>query len=247
VSAMATIVPHAVLARELERLAEAVRGDGALRVGDVASVPPAFVSLKTEFVAAEGEAAYSLRVSWPAPVYQAASLVGILTVVKPDHHAVVQLRGSLAELGVRSELTYLPSADATDRAIGYAEAADRRGLEVLIACTARADRLASVVAACTHVPVIGLPLAAGRSGGIDSLISTVQAAPGVPVAAVGLDGARNAALLAARILALKYPDLRLRLGRGLHQPGMPRPATVVEPRHPAPRRAARRADRRSAP
>jgi len=247
VTARSTIVPRAELARELARLAEAARGDGALRVGDVAASPPAFVSLETELLAADGEAEFSLRVSWPAPVYQAASLVGILTVVKPDHHAVAQLRGSLTELGVRSELTYLPSADATDRAIGYAEAAERRGLEVVIACTARADRLASVVAACTQVPVIGLPLSAGRSGGIDSLISTVQAAPGVPVAAVSLDGARNAALLAARILALKYPDLRLRLGRERQDSGPARGATGAVPGRLAPRRALRSTAPRTAP
>lgn len=212
-NARSLVVSQAELACELARLAEAAHVGGALRGGDVSAVPPAYVSLETELFAADGEAEFALRVSWPAPVFQSAPLVGILTVVEPGHHAVAKLRATLAELGLRCDLTYLSSADATDRAIAYAESAERRGLEVVIACTARADRLASVVSGCTSVPVIGLPLAAGRFGGVDSLISTVQSAPGVPVAAVSLDGARNAALLACRMLALRYPDLRLRLGR----------------------------------
>ncbi len=171
-------------------------------------------------------------------------LVGILTVVKPDHHAIVGLRASLAALEVGCELTYLPSENATDRAIAYAEAAARQGLELVIACTARADRLASVVAACTQVPVIGLPLSAGRLGGVDSLLSTVQAAPGVPVAAVALDGGRNAALLAARILALRYPALCLRLGGELQAPRRARGAGAG---HPAPKVAVRLGGRRAAP
>src|SRR5205814_10006767 len=84
----------------------------------------------------------------------------------------------------------------------YVSGAQARGIEVLIACAGMAAHLAGVVAAHTLLPVIGVPLASGALAGVDALLSTVQMPPGIPVATVGVDGAKNAAYLAARILAL---------------------------------------------
>jgi 5-(carboxyamino)imidazole ribonucleotide mutase len=80
-------------------------------------------------------------------------------------------------------------------------------VQVLIGCAGVAAHLAGVVAGHTRLPVIGLPLGNGPLTGLDSLLSTVQMPPGVPVATVAIDGSRNAAMLAARILALKYPKI----------------------------------------
>ena len=87
-------------------------------------------------------------------------------------------------------------------------AAEGRGIGVLIACAGLAAHLAGVVAAHTLLPVIGVPVAGGTLLGLDALLATVQMPPGIPVATVAIDGGRNAAILAARILALHDPDVR---------------------------------------
>jgi 5-(carboxyamino)imidazole ribonucleotide mutase len=84
-------------------------------------------------------------------------------------------------------------------------------VQVLIGCAGVAAHLAGVIAGHTKLPVIGLPLSGGVMSGLDALLSTVQMPPGVPVATVAVDGAKNAALLAARILALKYPEINAAL------------------------------------
>ena len=88
---------------------------------------------------------------------------------------------------------------------------ESRGIEVFVACAGMANHLAGTVAAHTRLPVIGVPLASGALSGLDSLLSTVQMPPGVPVATVSVDGVRNAAFLAARILGIKYPAIRQRV------------------------------------
>ena len=95
----------------------------------------------------------------------------------------------------------------------YASSAEERGLKVIIAAAGLAAHLAGAVAANTSLPVIGVPLSAGTLGGLDALLSTVQMPPGVPVAtvAIGKYGAKNAAWLAARIIALQDSDLAKRL------------------------------------
>lgn len=92
--------------------------------------------------------------------------------------------------------------------------AEEAGIRVIIAAAGLAAHLAGAAASRSLLPVIGIPLAAGTLGGHDALLSTVQMPPGVPVGTVGIGshGASNAALLAARILALGDPDLRQRLG-----------------------------------
>lgn len=91
--------------------------------------------------------------------------------------------------------------------LGYAQAAAERGLKVIIAGAGGAAHLPGMLAAATHLPVIGVPIPLAHLDGLDSLLSIVQMPSGVPVATVGVGNARNAALLAVRILATGDPDL----------------------------------------
>jgi phosphoribosylaminoimidazole carboxylase PurE protein len=130
-------------------------------------------------------------------------LVGILVGSESDRES---MQPALEELDARSisyEFNVL-SAHRDPQKVGeYASSAARRGLRVLIAGAGMAAALPGVVAAHTELPVIGVPLRSEKSalGGLDALLSIAQMPPGVPVACVSIDGARNAAVLAARILA----------------------------------------------
>lgn len=98
-----------------------------------------------------------------------------------------------------------------DRARQYAEEAEKKGVEVIIAAAGMAAHLAGFIAAHTTLPIIGIPISSGSLNGIDALLSTVQMPPGVPVATVGINGAENAAYLACEILSLKYPEIKEKL------------------------------------
>jgi len=135
------------------------------------------------------------------------TLVGILTGSPNDLPIVVKVRDTLTELGIKSEIVVASAHRTPDKVLDYLERAHREGVQVLIGCAGVAAHLAGVVAGHTRLPVIGLPLGNGPLTGLDSLLSTVQMPPGVPVATVAIDGARNAGMLAARILALKYPEI----------------------------------------
>jgi 5-(carboxyamino)imidazole ribonucleotide mutase len=132
-------------------------------------------------------------------------LVGILTGSPNDLPKVVKVRDTLDELGIRSEIVIASAHRTPDKVFAYLDRAHAEGVQVLIGCAGVAAHLAGVIAGHTRLPVIGLPLGNGPLSGWDSLLSTVQMPPGVPVATVAVDGSRNAAILAARILALKYP------------------------------------------
>ncbi len=134
-------------------------------------------------------------------------LVGIVTGSPNDLPTVVKVRDTLTELGIPSEIVVASAHRTPDKVITYLERAQRQGVQVFIGCAGVAAHLAGVIAGHTRLPVIGLPLGNGPLSGMDSLLSTVQMPPGVPVATVAIDGARNAAMLAARILALKYPEI----------------------------------------
>jgi 5-(carboxyamino)imidazole ribonucleotide mutase len=136
-----------------------------------------------------------------------APLVGILTGSPNDLPTVVKVRDTLTELGIPSEIVVASAHRTPDKVLAYLERAHREGVQVLIGCAGVAAHLAGVIAGHTRLPVIGLPLGNGPLSGMDSLLSTVQMPPGVPVATVAIDGSRNAAMLAARILALKYPEI----------------------------------------
>jgi len=123
--------------------------------------------------------------------------------------AVDALRG----LGVAVEVRVLSAHRTPDETIDYARKASGRGLKVLIAGAGGAAHLAGVLAAATPLPVIGVPIALANLGGLDSLLAMVQMPKGVPVATVAVNGARNAGLLAARMLALSDEGLAAALER----------------------------------
>jgi len=114
---------------------------------------------------------------------------------------------ALREFSVPFEVRILSAHRTPDDAIGFARGAADAGIQVVIAAAGGAAHLAGVLAAATNVPVIGVPIAVGDLGGIDSLLAMVQMPKGIPVATVAVNGARNAALLAVRILALSDDKL----------------------------------------
>jgi 5-(carboxyamino)imidazole ribonucleotide mutase len=135
---------------------------------------------------------------------EGAPLVGILIGSESDRDAIMGAVEELDERGIASELNVL-SAHRNPREVAeYASSARERGLKVLIAGAGMAAALPGVVAAHTELPVIGVPLRSSKSvlDGLDALLAIAQMPPGVPVACVSVDGARNAGVLAARILAL---------------------------------------------
>ena len=117
----------------------------------------------------------------------------------------------LEELGVEYEIEVRSAHRDPEGVSEYARTARERGLKVVICAAGMAAHLAGAVAARTSLPVIGIPVAAGTLGGLDSLLSTVQMPSGVPVATVAVNGAANAAVLAVQILALSDPDLAEKL------------------------------------
>jgi 5-(carboxyamino)imidazole ribonucleotide mutase len=129
-------------------------------------------------------------------------LVGILIGSESDLPRMQSALDDLQERGIPFELKVLSAHRQPDAVADYAKTARERGLRVLIAGAGLAAALPGVVAAHTTLPVIGVPLRSSMSvgDGMDALLSIVQMPPGVPVACVGVDNARNAAVLAARIL-----------------------------------------------
>jgi 5-(carboxyamino)imidazole ribonucleotide mutase len=140
----------------------------------------------------------------------AAPLVGILMGSRSDWETMSHCAATLEALGIASEANAISAHRTPDAVAEYATAAEKRGLQVIIAAAGGAAALPGVVAAKTTLPVLGVPIQSGLMGGLDSLLSMVQMPGGVPVGtlAVGKAGAINAALLAAEILALSRPDVR---------------------------------------
>lgn len=134
-------------------------------------------------------------------------MVGILTGSPNDLPIVVKVRDTLSDLGIASEIVVASAHRTPDKVFAYLDRAHKEDVQVLIGCAGVAAHLAGVIAGHTRLPVIGLPLSGGIMSGLDALLSTVQMPPGVPVATVAVDGAKNAAMLAARILALKFPEI----------------------------------------
>lgn len=143
----------------------------------------------------------------PAKAAARKVLVGILTGSPNDLPTVVKVRDTLTDLGIASEIVVASAHRTPDKVIAYIERAHKEDVQVLIGCAGMAAHLAGVIAGHTRLPVIGLPLSGGIMSGLDALLSTVQMPPGVPVATVAVDSAKNAAMLAARILALKFPEI----------------------------------------
>jgi 5-(carboxyamino)imidazole ribonucleotide mutase len=143
----------------------------------------------------------------------AKPLVGIIMGSKSDFETLAPAAEILKELGVPHEVKIVSAHRTPDWMFQYAESAESRGIEVIIAAAGGAAHLPGMVAAKTTLPVLGVPVPATMLNGIDSLLSIVQMPKGVPVGtlAIGKPGAANAGLLAASILANKRPELREKL------------------------------------
>jgi phosphoribosylaminoimidazole carboxylase PurE protein len=145
----------------------------------------------------------------------AKPLVAVLMGSDSDLPVMAECARVLEEYGLAYEVRVLSAHRTPEPAVAFAKAAQARGLRVMVAGAGGSAHLAGVLAAHTLLPVIGVPLASSPLSGFDALLSTVQMPPGIPVATVGVGpmGARNAAHLAAAILALSDRALRAKLGR----------------------------------
>jgi len=139
--------------------------------------------------------------------------VGIVMGSESDRAVMSEAARVLEEHGVGCEIKVRSAHRTPDEAAEYARSAKGRGLEILIAGAGGAAHLAGAMAAHSRLPVLGVPLASSPLGGFDALLATVQMPPGVPVATLGVGswGARNAAHLAIRILALADSGLAQRM------------------------------------
>jgi 5-(carboxyamino)imidazole ribonucleotide mutase len=140
----------------------------------------------------------------------AKPLVGIVMGSKSDWDTMKHTVDTLKSLGIPYEAHVISAHRTPDKADEFAGTAEERGLEVIIAAAGGAAHLAGVMAAKTVIPVLGVPMKSDSLNGLDSLLSTVQMPGGIPVAtlAIGKAGAVNAALFAAAILGIKYPEIR---------------------------------------
>lgn len=137
------------------------------------------------------------------------ALVGVIMGSQSDWSWMKPACDLLEQLEIPFERAVLSAHRTPDRALSYARQAEDRGLQIIIAAAGAAAHLAGVTAANTNLPVIGVPLHSPVFNGLDALLSTIQMPAGIPVAtvAVGPAGPPNAALLAARILALTHPQI----------------------------------------
>ena len=129
-------------------------------------------------------------------------LVGIVMGSESDREVMEKAAVELDERKIKYEINVLSAHRDPDKVAHYAKTAQSRGIKVLIGGAGKAAALPGVLAAYTNLPVIGVPIKTSDLGGLDSLLSIVQMPPGVPVACVAINGARNAAILAAKILDL---------------------------------------------
>lgn len=139
------------------------------------------------------------------------ALVGIIMGSDSDLPVMKDAAEILKELGIGSEVKILSAHRTPDQAIEYAKNAEANGLKVIIAGAGGAAHLAGVTAGNTVLPVIGVPISTKALKGIDSLLSTAQMPPGIPVATVAINGAKNAGILAVQIIAEGNSDVREKL------------------------------------
>ncbi len=118
---------------------------------------------------------------------------------------------TLKSFGIETQAHVMSAHRTPDKAHEFAASAKDNNIDVIIAAAGKAAHLAGVIAAYTTLPVIGLPIKSSTLDGMDSLLSTVQMPPGIPVATVAINGGVNAALMAVQIMALKYAELESKL------------------------------------
>jgi 5-(carboxyamino)imidazole ribonucleotide mutase len=140
-------------------------------------------------------------------------IVGVLMGSDSDLPIMQETAAALEELGVPCELRVMSAHRTPDDVADYARGAAARGIKVLVAGAGGAAHLAGIIAAFTVLPVIAVPIAgaSGTLGGLDALLAMAQMPVGIPVATVAINGARNAGLLAAQIIATADPALTARL------------------------------------
>ena len=137
--------------------------------------------------------------------------VGILMGSDSDLPIMKKAADMLEKFGIEYEMTIISAHRMPDVFVDYATKAEERGIEVIIAGAGGAAHLPGMCAALFDLPVIGIPIHTKSLGGVDSLYSIVQMPSGIPVATVAIDGAANAAILAAKILSVYDKDLRIAL------------------------------------
>mgnify|MGYP002719834862 FL=1 len=138
----------------------------------------------------------------------AQPVVGIIMGSDSDWDTVAPAAEVLAEFGIPFEVGVVSAHRTPEKMLAYAKEAHTRDLQVIIACAGGAAHLPGMVAAATPLPVIGIPRALDTLDGLDSLLSIVQMPGGVPVATVSIGGAKNAGLLAARIIGAADPSVQ---------------------------------------
>ncbi len=138
-------------------------------------------------------------------------IVGVLGGSKSDFPILEKAGMILAQLGIPYELLVVSAHRTPDRLFEYATTASERGIQVIIGGAGGAAHLPGMLAAKTHLPVIGVPIPTENLRGLDSLLSIVQMPKGIPVATVAIGGAENAGILAAQILSGSYPEIAERL------------------------------------
>jgi 5-(carboxyamino)imidazole ribonucleotide mutase len=139
-------------------------------------------------------------------------LVAVVMGSDSDWSVMSEASAVLESFGVAHEVEVVSAHRTPQKMIAFGEAAAGRGIKVIIAGAGGAAHLPGMLAAVTTLPVVGVPVPLARLDGLDSLLSIVQMPAGVPVATVSIGGARNAGLLAVKILATADPSLTVRLG-----------------------------------
>ena len=137
--------------------------------------------------------------------------VAIVMGSDSDWRVMQDAKAALDSLGIESDVEVLSAHRTPERMIEWGKAAASRGVRVIIAGAGGAAHLPGMIASVTSLPVIGVPVALGNLDGMDSLLSIVQMPAGVPVATVSIDGAKNAGLLAAKVLATSDDELLSKL------------------------------------
>ncbi len=134
-------------------------------------------------------------------------LVGIIMGSDSDLPVMKEAAEFLDSFGIPNEVTIVSAHRTAKRMYDYAKSAKKRGIEVIIAGAGGAAHLPGMTASLTPLPVIGVPIKTKNLDGVDSLLSIAQMPPGVPVATVAINGAKNAGILAAQILAIRHPNI----------------------------------------
>ncbi|WP_041722824.1 5-(carboxyamino)imidazole ribonucleotide mutase [Caldicellulosiruptor saccharolyticus] len=138
-------------------------------------------------------------------------LVGIIMGSDSDLPVMKEAAKVLEDFGIEYEMTIVSAHRTPERMFKYAKEAEERGIEVIVAGAGGAAHLPGMVASISNLPVIGVPVKTSSLNGLDSLLSIVQMPAGVPVATVAINNAKNAGILAAEILGVKYPEIRKKI------------------------------------